>query len=119
VRWRFAARLDQALTAVAELRHRLWRELPVDRGREEIAMVATELATNAILHGEPPIDVQVTVDDDVARVEVQDGYSNMRKPNDESRGMVVVDALACAWGVSYRAGPGKVVWAEIPLSHAS
>jgi hypothetical protein len=112
--WRFAAPLDPALTAVPELRHRLQQELPVERGREEVTLVAGELATNAILHGAPPVAVQVTVADDDARVEVRDGLAAWREPTKESRGILLVDALACGWGVYYDADRGKRVWADIP-----
>jgi anti-sigma regulatory factor (Ser/Thr protein kinase) len=115
VGWRFAAPLNPELTAVAELRHRLRQEFPVDRGREEVTLVAGELATNAILHGAPPVEVQVTVADDVARVEVHDALAAWREPTKESRGILLVDAMACGWGVNYDADRGKRVWAEIPV----
>jgi hypothetical protein len=115
VAWNFVARLNHELHAVPELRHRLWRELPIDgRGREEVASIVSEFATNAILQGAAPVYVHINVGDEVTRVEVEDGFRTWREPAEDSRGMMLVDGLACRWGVDYGSG-GKVVWAEIPI----
>ncbi len=78
-------------------------------------MITTELATNAILHGASPVYVQVNIADQIARVEVEDGFPGWGSPAEDSRGMVLVDGLSCCWGVNYDDGLGKVVWAEIPV----
>jgi anti-sigma regulatory factor (Ser/Thr protein kinase) len=115
VDWNFAVALASDVRAVAGLRRQLWRDLPIDtRGREEVAMIVSELATNAILHGASPVYVQVDVGDEVTRVEVEDGFPAWCKAADDARGMTLVDGLACRWGVNYDTGLGKVVWAEIP-----
>ncbi len=82
-------------------------------------MILCELATNAILHGAPPVYVQVNVADDVARVEVEDGFPEWCEPAKDSRGMMLVDGLACRWGVDYDSGLGKAVWAELPSGDRS
>jgi hypothetical protein len=115
VTWNFAVALVSDVRAIAGLRRQLWRDLPIDtRGREEVAMIVSELATNAILHGASPVYVQVDVGDEVTRVEVEDGFAAWCKAAEDSRGMMLVDGLACRWGVDYEIGLGKVVWAEIP-----
>ncbi len=78
-------------------------------------MIVCELATNAILHGAPPVYVQVNVADDVASVEVEDGFPEWCEPAEDSRGLMLVDGLACRWGVDYDRGVGKAVWAELPV----
>jgi anti-sigma regulatory factor (Ser/Thr protein kinase) len=115
VGWNFAARLDHELTAIPKLRRRLWQELPIRRGREEVTLIVSELATNAILHGASPVYVQVNIADQIARVEVEDAFPGWCKPAEDSRGMVVVDGLSSCWGVNSDDGLGKVVWAEIPV----
>jgi anti-sigma regulatory factor (Ser/Thr protein kinase) len=116
VRRRFAARLDATPTAPADLRRRLSSEFAIDdAARDEVVLIASELATNAVLHGKPPIDVRVTIDPELVRVEVHDEHPDMRQPAEGSRGLMLVDRIARAWGVSYQPGDGKVVWAEIPL----
>lgn len=102
------------MTALAELRDRLRRGLPVDDVADEVVLVVNELATNAVLHGDPPVVVQVIVDHHVVRVEVRDQHPQMRRPREDSRGLMLIDRVAPACGVSYD-DDGKVVWAEIPL----
>ncbi len=116
--WRFGARVDHALNAAAQLRDQLRRELPVGHACEEILLVASELTTNAVLHGRQPVDVQVTVDGDVARV-VHDAHPQMGVLAEDSRGLLLIEHIARAWGVSRKPGHGKMVWAEISLREAT
>jgi anti-sigma regulatory factor (Ser/Thr protein kinase) len=82
---------------------------------EVAALLATELATNALLHAHGPLDVEVTVSADAVLVEV--GDANPARPevatsdprSTYGRGLVLVDALSDRWGVAPRS-LGKGVW---------
>jgi GAF domain-containing protein len=87
---------------------------------EAAELVVTELLTNALLHGCPPVRVGVGISDDgtTARLEVHDGSRALpvrpRASVDAmtGRGLALVDALSEEWGV-LPAGDGKVVWAAV------
>ena len=94
--------------------------LPDDAGEVAVLLVS-ELVTNAILHGVPPLELVAFPLADGLRVEVHDaGDSNpvMRQSAPDvgsGRGLHLVDALATRWG-SERIGPGKSVWFELGAS---
>lgn len=81
-------------------------------------LVVTELVTNAVLHGHPPISLRVKGRRDRVRIEVVDAGHAMplraqkNTENMTGRGLAVVDSLASAWGVE-PATDGKLVWAEL------
>lgn len=81
-------------------------------------IVASELATNAILHARTDFRVSVTVDSDSVRVEVEDGGAAMNVATEMARGrggygLQVVEQLAIEWGVENR-GRTKAVWVKLP-----
>lgn len=88
---------------------------------EELApdaeLVASELVTNALLHGDPPVVVRVVVNA-VVRIEVVDGSRTapmkmLARPDAMTgRGLTLVAALSRDWGVEQRPD-GKLVWSEI------
>ena len=86
-------------------------------------LVVTELLTNALLHGAPPVRLVVTVDElgERARVEVHDSSRAMPvrpRPSSESmtgRGLALVDAVSEDWGVVRVDDGGKAVWAELTV----
>ena len=84
------------------------------------ALVVSELVTNALLHGLPPVRVRLRSAAEALSVEVFDqGHvlpdRGEGEPEDESgRGLLMVEVLANRWG-SRASGTGKVVWAELPL----
>src|SRR4051812_24821584 len=81
-------------------------------------LVTTELVTNALLHGGPPITLRVTCRPGRARVEVTDASPVLPEMGlggeDEmtGRGLALIEALAAGWGAA-PAGNGKVVWCEL------
>jgi serine phosphatase RsbU (regulator of sigma subunit) len=86
---------------------------------DDAGMVATELVTNALLHGSCPAELVVRVDDEgSARIEVHDSSPGLplraydREDAMTGRGIGLVEALADRWGVQQLPG-GKVVWAEL------
>ena len=87
---------------------------------DEAELLVSELATNAVLHGTPPISVQVECDGSRGlRVSVTDGSAEapLRReagPQDGSgRGMLLVDVISDRWGVQTRPGEGKAVWFQL------
>lgn len=86
---------------------------------DEVALLVSELVTNAILHGQEDVEVAVRLLPDAVRVEVADSgrVLPLRSTDaDESgRGLAIVEALAHRWGVEPRP-EGKVVWFEVPRS---
>ncbi|MCD9880554.1 ATP-binding protein [Streptomyces guryensis] len=111
--------------SVALARHRTAR-LVTDWGHThlagDVALVASELMTNALLHGslrDRLIRLRITTTTATLRVEVSDPRGERlpcrREAADEDqfgRGLLLVGALADGWGVAPRAGVGKTVWAE-------
>jgi anti-sigma regulatory factor (Ser/Thr protein kinase) len=104
----------QARRAVAECAARLGLGEVVD----DLLVVVSELVTNAVRHGTPPVRLEVLADADVVRVSVGDGDPGMPRPRaldddaEGGRGMVLVDELASEHGV-WRQPPGKTVWASV------
>ena len=87
----------------------------VDKAR----LLVTELATNAVMHARSPIRLTVESHDDSVRVEVRDDdprpIEAPAAPEVDAtsgRGLWLVDALACAWGVN-RNERGKTIWFEV------
>lgn len=112
------------LKAVGEIRRAL-RELMRHRCGTDCAEVAelliTELVTNALVHTEQGAEVSASLASTRLRVEVRDYASRRPRPyvptaddGTHGRGLMLVQALADAWGVEV-AGPGrgKVVWFEL------
>ncbi|MFF8868164.1 ATP-binding protein [Streptomyces sp. NPDC015139] len=89
-----------------------------DQVLETVELLASEVIANAVLHTAASCDVAVTRTDARLRVEVTDTGPALpvlvdARPNDESgRGLLLVDALADAWGTQ-RKPPGKKTWFEI------
>ncbi|MEU4351679.1 ATP-binding protein [Streptomyces sp. NPDC023838] len=87
------------------------------------ALVVAELAANAVLHGRVPgrdFELRLVLGT-VLRIEVTDTRTEglPRRPEvagdaEGGRGLLLVEALAKAWGVDERP-PGKTVWAELDL----
>ncbi|MDX3530010.1 ATP-binding protein [Streptomyces sp. ID05-39B] len=87
---------------------------------DDIRLCASELVTNAVLHGAPVgrlVLVRVESLDEQLRIEVHDSGENtptQRVPEEsavDGRGLLIVSTTADIWGVEERTGPGKCVWA--------
>ncbi|MFI9648159.1 SpoIIE family protein phosphatase [Streptomyces sp. NPDC052040] len=112
---------DPAYVATAR-QHAVERLL--EWGLEEIAfvteLVVSELVTNAIRYGGPPIQLRLIRDRSLI-CEVSDGSStspHLRRAHafDEGgRGLLLVAQLTERWG-SRQTDEGKTIWAEQPLS---
>ena len=86
---------------------------------DTVALIVSELVTNAVLHTGSALTLRLRTYDDTVYVEVFDADSRpprMRDPNDDEdggRGLHLVEALSRRWGVR-TIKTGKVVWCEIP-----
>jgi len=93
----------------------------LDREMTETALLlVSELATNAIRHGTPPVRLSLRLDSDKLRVEVTDSSPTLPElgtpgPDQTSgRGLQIVQQLAARWGSSAsRTRLGKTVWFEL------
>ncbi len=87
-------------------------------------LLATELVTNAMLHGAPPIRIAAHRANAVVRIEVFDGSPHRPTPRPfdaeapTGHGILLVDRLARRWGVDSHDG-GKTVWFEVTGSATS
>lgn len=81
-------------------------------------LLTTELVANAVIHARSAVSVTARLAPDRLRVEVADtgaGALAMREagPDDTGgRGLLLIEALAAAWGTSAD-GDGKLVWFEL------
>ena len=91
---------------------------------ENAALALSEVVTNAILHGRPPVTVRLRGTRDHPRVEVRDASPDPPAPAHTEmdqefqleiatfgRGLAIVASSSLAWGAE-RDGDGKMVWFE-------
>ena len=89
-----------------------------DEVRDTVALLVSEVATNALVHGNGDVEVSVRVCQGRLRVEVSDGSSTAPQPRsadpeaEGGRGLALVDALSSSWGTELTAS-GKTVWFEV------
>lgn len=114
VEWRFPA----TARTVPEARRRIASTLAqwkLDGLTEVIALLTSEIVTNAVLHARTDIRIGVTREPHGVRVEVTDGSPlppSLRHHSDTAttgRGIRLLDALADAWSAEPDNG-GKTVW---------
>ncbi|MFJ8438439.1 ATP-binding protein [Kitasatospora griseola] len=122
---RLHASLEAAdLPAVGTVRRRLRAALDhwgVPELADTAELLTSELVTNALVHTGKgaEFDAQLTAEQRL-RIEVHDRTSRLpgrRHPNEDAtsgRGLLLVEALADAWGVQLR-GDGKVTWFELSV----
>lgn len=86
---------------------------------DDLLLIVSELVTNAVRYGKPPVSVAVTADDRTVTVGVVDAASARpvpRRPDGEAesgRGLLLLSMLSAEHGVRTDP-PGKVVWACLP-----
>ncbi|HLH46393.1 MAG TPA: ATP-binding protein, partial [Acidimicrobiales bacterium] len=109
------------------LARRAVEEQLVRMGRDDListaALVVSELAGNAVLHSDGPIEVQLTPTGGGVRVSVFDTSSAMplvpvtSVSSMTGRGLLLVRSLAAGFGFEPTPG-GKVVWADLTTGEA-
>jgi anti-sigma regulatory factor (Ser/Thr protein kinase) len=117
--------VEPDLAAVAGVREHLRevaRAWAVD-DRRTLELVASELLTNAIVHGRGrPIVRMAHAGGDRVRIEVGDAAPERPRQvepyDDHTRGLGlhIVAAVSEAWGVTAPAPGSKVVWADLDLA---
>ncbi len=127
VRWRFPATevsVPQARRRLLDLMARIGGSGL--EGIDVVALMLSELATNAVQHARTEFELEIAVTPEAAlhrlRVSVTDQAPGMPVPQESTadapngRGLHLIEALADAWGIEVPCGrPGKTVWFEAPV----
>ncbi|HEV8297689.1 MAG TPA: ATP-binding protein [Acidimicrobiales bacterium] len=115
MRVQLASRMDSAAEARSFVRDVAEGQLSAVE-TDALMLIADELVTNAVRHGDAPIEVTIVVDESTLRIEVRDGSPTMPRPMAPCAhggfGLRLVEGVATAWG-TIDAPPGKIVWAEL------
>ena len=113
-------RLEPVPESAAEARRALAVVALPEHTRRNLALIVSELVTNAIRHARTPLSLVISNGGEDVRVEVQDTGPGFEWPQSEERpepegglGLTVVDALSKEWGVD-REDDRCVVWCVIP-----
>lgn len=89
---------------------------------DDALLLISELVTNSILHGGPPIVLAIECEEEGLHVRVRDGspvapVQRTATEDDESgRGISLVQLISDTWGVepvADRLGSGKEIWFEL------
>lgn len=103
--------------AASEMRR--WVAAEATELADDVALVVTELAANAIVHAQSGFTLALWAHQDVLRISVRDG-SPLPRPEDGPvlspaplHGLGAVDALASRWGVEPLGVAGKTVWVDL------
>ncbi len=88
---------------------------------EDLPLLVSELATNAVLHARSDFEVTVIRRSKHVRVEVFDQNTRLPSfapvPPDaySGRGLMLLRGLASAWGVESHSDVGKTIWFEVAV----
>lgn len=89
---------------------------------EVAGLLASELATNAVVHAHSSFDVSISESEDHIRIAVSDKAPEMPAflsvgPDDEhGRGLHLLNQLSSDWGVVERR-LGKTIWFDLKCDH--
>ncbi|MEU3187646.1 SpoIIE family protein phosphatase [Streptomyces sp. NPDC006923] len=95
-----------------------------EEAAEDLELIVSELATNALIHADSDVELRLREFADRIRLEVKDYDTAPPVPSfvvtseeesqhaEHGRGLVIVDALAAAFG-TFPNGRGKTVWLEV------
>lgn len=90
----------------------------VDHLMWDATLIASELSTNAVRHGESPFRAVISRNAGVVRIGIEDAgpgwpaHRNARLDDLDGRGVAIVEALADRWGCD-KSSDGKITWAEL------
>jgi two-component sensor histidine kinase len=123
--WAHGITLSPELQSVATARqfvreHLTGHDLPLLV--DDVTLVTSELATNALRHAGTAFTVTITAFADDVVLEVEDGSLSVPVLVDAGvddvvgRGMSIVDVVARDWGVVVEADVGKSVWAAFDVA---
>ena len=117
--WQFGPDPAEASRARAHARGKLATWNTSQDTAQATELVISELVTNAIRYGTPPMWLRIIKDLSIS-VEVHDGSPaapRLRHPgtlDEHGRGLAIIGQLVQAWGTRYTP-EGKIVWAECAL----
>jgi anti-sigma regulatory factor (Ser/Thr protein kinase) len=97
-----------------ELVHEVAQHLP-KRAQEAAELVASELATNSVVHAQTAFEVFAAADDEAVEVLVADqtGWAPANENNvGNGHGLLLVGLIASDWAAHVE-GTGKRVWARV------
>ena len=92
--------------------------MPAER-TEDVLLVVSELTTNAIIHGRPPVELRLRYDGQRVVVEVHDAAAFLprkQRPtadDEHGRGLLLVSRVTGRWGTR-PTDRGKAVWCVLP-----
>lgn len=81
---------------------------------DDLVLLASELATNVVVHAQTPFTVRVLPSDGTVRLEVSDGSSILPAVQDLATfkfGLRIVESMSDRWGIESDES-GKTVWVE-------
>ena len=87
-----------------------------------VELLASEVVTNAVIHGRGPVELLLNDDGSRLKVDVGDGKpgplpwmpGQPADGHERGRGLLIVDYLADRWGYRpHPTAPGKIVWFEL------
>jgi len=94
-------------------------DIGLGRIGDDVLLIVSELVTNAVRYGKPPVCVSVRADEQTVTVGVADAARDRPRmrtaaDDDESgRGLLLMSLLSAEFGIRPEGG-GKVVWARLP-----
>jgi CheY-like chemotaxis protein/anti-sigma regulatory factor (Ser/Thr protein kinase) len=101
------------------------REWGIDTSIDDVLLVVSELAANALTHAHSSYRVRIAAVGPALRIEVEDDGTGTPEPKplteteEHGRGLHLVDALAASWGIEVDEAGGKRVWAELAIASAA
>ncbi|MGO4754054.1 SpoIIE family protein phosphatase, partial [Streptomyces sp. 2MCAF27] len=116
-------RLPDAVMHARRFTGRTLRSWGVSKEADMVLLVVSELVTNALVHTQGPVRLDLTLAGDRLRVAVSD--SSPRAPakpvlvdweSTGGRGLLLVEAMSTTWG-SVPVSGGKQVWSEVVVAH--
>jgi anti-sigma regulatory factor (Ser/Thr protein kinase) len=120
VPWSYAVDLPVHVRSASQARHFVAEHLDehdLSYLTDDVQLVVSELATNALVHAQTPFTVSLEALGKSVLLMVEDGSTcapAQGDPQDREvggRGLMIVQVLSRDWGVSVNAGSGKSVWA--------
>ncbi|QWZ08746.1 ATP-binding protein [Nocardioides panacis] len=122
--WSYDIRLAIQPVSASRARDFVRRRLAeqgLERLEDDVTLVVSELATNAMVHAQTPFTVCLQAFERTLLLEVEDGCRTVpvlvaaRGLDTNGRGLSIVSLLSRDWGVNARSDGGKSVWAEFDL----
>ena len=118
--------IENTLCCLVDARHAVESFLAAESAElaQSATLLVSELVTNALMHGGPPVVASLDVDSRRhLRIAVSDGghvVPRMRRDADETGGfgLRIVESLSSSWGCAI-SHAGKTMWCELLLPDAA